>query len=75
MAVIWFSVFGGTALDIEIQGIFGMADIANSEVELTLFYMLDQLPLTLISSLLAVIVVGIFFLLHQLIQPLSFSGQ
>ncbi|GAF12978.1 high-affinity choline uptake protein BetT [Bacillus sp. JCM 19045] len=61
MAVIWFSVFGGTALDIEIQGIFGMADIANSEVELTLFYMLDQLPLTLLSSILAVLVVGIFF--------------
>lgn len=61
MAVIWFSVFGGTALDIEIQGIFGMSDIANSEVELTLFYMLDQLPLTFISSILAIIVVAIFF--------------
>lgn len=38
-----------------------MASVATNEVELTLFYLLDQLPLTMISSILAVIVVGIFF--------------
>ncbi|WP_144557570.1 BCCT family transporter [Shouchella miscanthi] len=61
MAVIWFSVFGGTALDIQLSGVFDMASVATNEVELTLFYLLDQLPLTMISSILAVIVVGIFF--------------
>ncbi|KKI85474.1 BCCT family transporter [Shouchella clausii] len=61
MAVVWFCVFGGTALHIEISGLFPLAEIAQSEVELTLFYMLQNLPFTTISSILAVIVVGIFF--------------
>ena len=61
LAVIWFTTFGGTALDIEMSGAYPLADVATSEVELTLFYMLEQLPLTTISSILAIIVVGIFF--------------
>ncbi|KYG34761.1 BCCT family transporter [Alkalihalobacillus trypoxylicola] len=61
LAVIWFTVFGGTALEIEMSGIFGLAEVATNEVELTLFYMLEYLPLTVISSILAIIVVAIFF--------------
>ncbi|MBP1968891.1 glycine betaine transporter [Virgibacillus natechei] len=62
LAVIWFSTFGGTALNIEMDGIFPLAEIAGGEVELTLFAMLEQLPLPLISSLIAVIVIALFFI-------------
>lgn len=62
LAVIWFSTFGGTALNIEMDGIFPLAEIAGSEVELTLFAMLEQLPLPLISSLIAVLVIALFFI-------------
>src|SRR5699024_4186732 len=62
LAIVWFSIFGGTALNIELQGIFPLAELATSEVELTLFAMLEQLPLPLISSLLAVLVIGLFFI-------------
>ena len=37
LAVIWFTTFGGTALDIEMSGAYPLADVATSEVELTLF--------------------------------------
>src|SRR5699024_7414006 len=62
LAVVWFSVFGGTALNIELAGLFPLAEIAANEVELTLFAMLEQLPLSMISSLLAVAVIGLFFI-------------
>src|SRR5699024_1108181 len=62
LAIVWFSTFGGTALNIELAGLFPLADIAANEVELTLFAMLEQLPLSMISSLLAVAVIGLFFI-------------
>jgi glycine betaine transporter len=62
LAVVWFSIFGGTALNIELEGIYPLAELATTEVELTLFAMLEQLPLGLISSLLAVTVIALFFI-------------
>lgn len=62
LAIVWFSTFGGTALNIELQGIFPLAELATGEVELTLFAMLEQLPLSLFSSILAVAVIGLFFI-------------
>jgi glycine betaine transporter len=62
LAIIWFSTFGGTALHIEMEGIFPLAEVAEQEVELTLFSMLEQLPIPLISSILALFVIGLFFI-------------
>lgn len=62
LAIIWFSTFGGTGLHIDMEGIFPLADVAGNEVELTLFAMLEQLPLPLISSILAVLVIALFFI-------------
>lgn len=62
LAIIWFSTFGGTALNMEMEGIFPLAELAGTEVELTLFAMLEQLPLALISSILAVLVIALFFI-------------
>lgn len=62
LAILWFSTFGGTALNIEMEGIFPLADLATGEVELTLFAMLEQLPMAMILSLLALAVIGLFFI-------------
>lgn len=62
LAVLWFSTFGGTALNIELEGIFPLSELAATEVELTLFAMLEQLPISLITSILAVAVIGLFFI-------------
>lgn len=62
LAILWFSTFGGTALNIELEGIYPLAELATGEVELTLFAMLEQLPMGMISSLLAVAVIGLFFI-------------
>ncbi|MHA6252557.1 BCCT family transporter [Oceanobacillus sp. CAU 1775] len=62
LAIIWFSTFGGTALNIELAGIFPLAEQAATEVELTLFAMLEQLPIPLISSIIAIGVISLFFI-------------
>lgn len=62
IAIIWFSTFGGAALNMEINGTGGLASIVNKEVELALFVMLDGLPFGIITSIIAVILIFIFFI-------------
>src|SRR5699024_7881867 len=62
IAILWFSTFGGTALDIEINGVGGLASVVNDNVELALFAMLENLPLSMITSTIGVILIFIFFI-------------
>ncbi|MFC4403469.1 BCCT family transporter [Gracilibacillus xinjiangensis] len=62
LAIIWFTTFGGTGLNIEMYGAGGLAELINSQVELALFAMLAELPLSLITSTLAIILILIFFI-------------
>lgn len=62
IAILWFSVFGGTALNIEINGAGGLATIINENVELALFAMLEHLPLGMITSTIGIILIFIFFI-------------
>ncbi|SET18582.1 glycine betaine transporter [Salinibacillus kushneri] len=61
LALIWFSTFGGTALNLEMYGPGGIAELVTGKVELALFVTLGELPLSLITSILAVILILIFF--------------
>ena len=57
----WLTVFGGSALHMEIfQGV-PLAQATQDNVATAIFTMLDQLPIAMISATLAVIVVTIFF--------------
>jgi BCCT family betaine/carnitine transporter len=60
VSVVWFSVFGTTAIE---QAQNGIGELANgfTDVSLVLFQMLDQLPLTQVVSSFAVILLLIFF--------------
>src|SRR5690625_4881641 len=62
IAIIWFTSFGGTALNLEINGTHGLAELVTSDVELALFATLEGLPLTFITSIIAVLLIFIFFI-------------
>ncbi|MRG87853.1 BCCT family transporter [Salinibacillus xinjiangensis] len=62
LALIWFTTFGGTALNLEMYGPGGIADLVTNNVELALFTTLGELPLSMITSVLAVILIIIFFI-------------
>jgi glycine betaine transporter len=58
---VWFSVFGGTALHLEIfQGV-PVAEAVKADVSTALFAMFDALPLGLLMSLAATVLVLVFF--------------
>src|SRR5690625_4851549 len=48
IAILWFSTFGGTALNLDINHGANLGEIVNDNVELSLFAMLEHLPLSAI---------------------------
>ncbi|MBP0615317.1 BCCT family transporter [Jiella mangrovi] len=58
VSIIWMTVFGGTALYETIGGFDG---IVNADLEVKLFEMLAQLPLSQITSFIGIILVIVFF--------------
>ncbi|WP_119680437.1 BCCT family transporter [Indioceanicola profundi] len=61
LSFVWFSVFGGTALHMEVFGAGGMAAAVEESVPTALFAMLDRLPLPVVSSAIGTLMVGTFF--------------
>ena len=62
LAVIWFTTFGGTALSLEIAGAAPIGDLVMNNVEIALFATLGELPLSAVTSFIAVILILIFFI-------------
>ncbi|WP_338066554.1 BCCT family transporter [Pueribacillus theae] len=56
---LWFSAFGGTAIYLEHNGIDTISTLATEE---TLFGVLSNYPLGNVASILAMILVGVFFI-------------
>jgi len=61
-AFVWFSVFGGTALHMEIWQSLPMAQAVQENLSTALFTMLGQMPLGLIMSVVATVLVLVFFI-------------
>lgn len=59
--ILWFSVFGLTALNIELDGAGGLSGAVEDDVRVALFAMLERFPLAGFTSALALIVICIFF--------------
>ena len=59
VCVLWMTVFGGTALNQVVAD--GYEGAKNAALELKLFYMLSQLPLATITSVIGIILVVVFF--------------
>ncbi|SES40247.1 BCCT family transporter [Psychrobacillus sp. OK032] len=59
LGAIWFSAFGTTAINMQKRGI---ADLAQSSTELTIFEMFNSMPLSTIVSVFAVLLIACFFI-------------
>ena len=60
--LVWFSVFGGTALHLEVWQSVPLADAVKADVSTSLFRMFDALPLGSLMSVVATVLVLIFFI-------------
>lgn len=58
---IWFSVFGGSALYLELNKGVDLAPVAGEDVSLALFVFFDHYPFAGVLSLLAILLLSIFF--------------
>ncbi|MFS0786352.1 BCCT family transporter [Shouchella sp. 1P09AA] len=63
LALIWFSSFGGSSLYYEVsQGISTITSVSQTNEELAMFVLLEQLPLSLLTSIVALLLIFIFFI-------------
>ncbi|MGJ3253368.1 MAG: BCCT family transporter [Elainellaceae cyanobacterium] len=62
LSFLWMSAFGGSALYLELNGIGNIAEAVNENVATALFVMLENFPLTALSSLIGVLLVATFFI-------------
>ncbi|MBR9869375.1 MAG: BCCT family transporter [Oceanospirillales bacterium] len=61
VSAVWMSAFGAQALD-QVQGGIGQLSNGLGDVSLAMFHMLENLPLTQITSILAIVLVLVFFI-------------
>ena len=59
VSVLWMTAFGGTAITQVVDQ--GLTAVADTALELKLFVMLENLPLTAITSFLGIVLVIVFF--------------
>ena len=57
----WMSVFGGSAMYLELNNIGNVAEAVNENVATALFVMLQNFPLTQITSFIGIVLVVVFF--------------
>jgi len=60
VSFLWFSVFGGAAIDLELSGIADISAVTSQSA--VLFDTLNAYPLSTITSLLAVALIALFFI-------------
>jgi len=58
---LWLSAFGGTAISLEIAGIGNIGAAVQENVATALYVLLEQFPLSYITSLIAIVLVMSFF--------------
>ncbi|AKM06333.1 BCCT family transporter [Pelagerythrobacter marensis] len=58
---LWMTVFGNTAINLDMTGVAPIADTVSNNLPIALFEMLNQLPFSAITSLIATLLVITFF--------------
>ncbi|MGM0460825.1 MAG: BCCT family transporter [Fibrobacterota bacterium] len=61
LSFIWMSVFGGSAISLQVTGVADMYTAVNENVSTALFFMLDHFPFSGLLSLIGIVLVVIFF--------------
>src|SRR5690606_24199305 len=59
--LIWFSVFGLSAIDLELNHQVDLSSQVKADVSVALFTFLEQFPLATVTSILSVLIIIIFF--------------
>src|SRR5215217_7699907 len=62
VSFVWFAVFGGAAINLDLSGGANIADAVAESQEAALFSTLEQFPLAAVTSFIAIVLVGIFFI-------------
>jgi len=57
----WFTVFGGTALHLELFGVGGISEAVSANIDTAIYELLGRLPLQSLSCFVAMVVVIFFF--------------
>lgn len=58
---LWMSAFGGSAINLEMSGIGNIGDAVNDNVATALFVFLEQFPLEMVTSIIAIVLILSFF--------------
>ncbi|HSK91781.1 MAG TPA: BCCT family transporter [Euzebyales bacterium] len=61
LSFLWMSVFGGSAVFLQLEGVIDLATAVNEDVATALFVMLEAFPLTQVTSVVGVLLVVSFF--------------
>jgi choline/glycine/proline betaine transport protein len=61
LTFLWMSVFGGSALYLELNQVGNIATAVNQDISTALFVMLEEFPFTFVTSLLGIFLVTSFF--------------
>lgn len=61
LSFLWMSVFGGAAINLQLNGVVDLATAVNENVATALFVMLEAFPLTQLTSIVGVLLVVSFF--------------
>ena len=61
LSFFWLSVFGGSALYLELHQLADISGAVNSGVEKALFILLEQFPFSALTTLVAILLVIVFF--------------
>lgn len=61
LSFVWFTIFGGTAIHLDLFGGENIAETAATDLPTALFDTLSSLPLGAVVSLVAIVLVSIFF--------------
>lgn len=62
LSFFWLTVFGGTALHIELSGAGGITEAVRADVATAIYELLDRLPLASMTSFVAALCVALFFI-------------
>jgi choline/carnitine/betaine transport len=61
LSALWMSVFGGTAINLQLEGVRDVATAVNENVATALFDMLQAFPLSQVTSFVGIVLVISFF--------------
>ena len=62
IACFWFATFGGTALYKDLNENMGIAEAVNEDITIALFQVFDSLPLSLLTSISAILLIFLFLI-------------